>query len=176
MRDLTSQGKILEFMRAFGAQARQEVRVYFTGGTTAVLMGWRDTTIDIDMRFNPEADELFRALPTLKEELQINIELVSPSDFIPLLPGWEDRSPHIKREGKVDFYHYDPYSQALAKIERGHSQDLKDVESMFQKGLLEMEKLLSLYQAIEPQLYRYPAIDPRSFGQAVQRVVADKKK
>ena len=161
-------------MRSFGARAHQDARVYFTGGTTAVLMGWRDTTIDIDMRFNPELDELFRALPALKEELQINIELVSPSDFIPPLPGWEERCAYIAREGKVSFYHFDPYSQALAKIERGHTQDMKDVEMMLKKGLLEREKLLSLYQAIEPQLYRYPAIDPGSFSKAVHRFVGQK--
>ena len=162
-------------MRAFGARATQDACVYFTGGTTAVLMGWRDTTIDIDMRFTPELDELFRALPALKEELQINIELASPSDFIPHLPGWEERCEYIGREGKVTFYHYDPYSQALSKIERGHSQDLKDVEAMLQKGLLERQKLLSLYQSIEPQLYRYPAIDPLSFSQAVRQVAEQKE-
>ena len=161
-------------MRAFGASATREARVYFTGGATAVLMGWRDTTIDIDLRLNPELDELFRALPKLKEELRINIELVSPADFIPPLPGWEDRCLHIGREGKVSFYHYDPYSQALAKIERGHTQDMKDVELMLKNGLLEREKLLSLYRAIEPQLYRYPAIDPGSFSQAVDRIVGQK--
>ena len=134
-------------------------------------MGWRDTTIDIDIRFNPELDELFHVLPALKEELQINIELASPADFIPPLPGWEERCEYIGREGKVSFYHYDPYSQALAKIERGHTQDLQDVEAMLQKGLLEPQKLLSLYQAIESQLYRYPAIDPRSFSQAVHQIV-----
>ena len=161
-------------MRAFGARAPRDARVYFTGGTTAVLMGWRDTTIDIDIRFDPELDELFRALPALKEELQINIELASPADFIPPLPGWEERCQYIGREGKVSFYHYDPYSQALAKIERGHTQDLQDVQAMLQKGLLEREKLLSLYQAIEPQLYRYPAIDPGSFSQAVHQIVEQK--
>src|SRR3989338_8619754 len=165
MRVVTSREKIQKFMRAFGARAPRDARLYFTGGATAVLMGWRDTTIDIDIRFNPELDELFHVLPALKEELQINIELASPADFIPPLPGWEERCEYIGREGKVSFYHYDPYSQALAKIERGHTQDLQDVEAMLQKGLLEPQKLLSLYQAIESQLYRYPAIDPRSFSQ-----------
>ena len=174
MRDVTSREKIQKFMRAFGAQAPREARLYFTGGATAVLMGWRDTTIDIDIRFNPELDELFRALPALKEELQINIELASPADFIPPLPGWEERCQYIGREGKVTFYHYDPYSQALAKIERGHTQDLQDVEAMLQKGLLDRKKLLSLYQAIESQLYRYPAIDPPSFSQAVHQIAGQK--
>src|SRR5271165_4856530 len=117
MREITSQEKIQKFMRAFGARAPREARLYFTGGVTAVLMGWRPTTIDVDIRFDPEMDELFRALPALKEELQINIELASPADFIPPLPGWEDRCEFIGREGKVSYYHYDLYAQALSRIE-----------------------------------------------------------
>jgi hypothetical protein len=174
MRDVTNQKKIQQFMRALGTSASQDARVYFTGGVTAVLMGWRDTTIDIDLCFNPELDELFRAIPALKEALEINVELASPPDFIPTLPGWEERCQYIGREGKITFYHYDPYSQALAKIERGHTQDIQDVEAMLQRGFVEGQKLLSLYQSIAPQLYRYPAIDPRSFSRAVDNIVQEK--
>src|SRR5437762_14330325 len=123
MRELASKQKILEFMRSFGRAARTECHGYFTGGTTAVLMGWRDATVDVDLKFDPELDEMFRAIPEIKEQLQINIELASPSDFIPPLPGWQDRCVYVGREGKVSFFHYDPYSQALSKIERGHEQD-----------------------------------------------------
>lgn len=150
---------------------RDRGRVYFTGGATAVLLGWRDTTIDIDLRFEPEYDELYRALPILKEQLDINVELASPPDFIPKLPGWEDRSQFIVSEGLIDFYHFDPYSQALAKIERGHEQDVKDVNEMFQRGMIEGSKLLSLFKEIEPQLYRYPSLDPASFSRAVLRAI-----
>lgn len=157
-------------MREIGKKARHRSRVYFTGGTTAVLLGWRETTIDIDLRFDPEFDELFRALPVLKERLGINLELASPSDFIPLVPGWENRAQFIAREGLIDFYHYDAYSQALSKIERGHDQDLKDVDEMLRRGMIEREKLQSFFLAIEPHLYRYPAVDPASFAAAVQQI------
>ena len=130
MRELANKERIVEFMRLLGRRSHSEVRVYFTGGTTAVLRGWRDSTVDIDLKFVPETDELFRALAELKEQLQINIELASPPDFIPLLPGWEDRCQYIGREGKISFFNYDPYSQALSKIERGHDQDELDVRSM----------------------------------------------
>ncbi|MEP7147971.1 MAG: DUF6036 family nucleotidyltransferase [Acidobacteriota bacterium] len=166
----------MEFMRALGKLSRQTARVYFTGGVTAVLYGWRDTTIDIDLRFDPELDELFRALPILKEDLEINIELAAPSDFIPPLPGWEARSRHIAREGKLDFYHYDPYSQALSKIERGHAQDLLDVEAMINEGLVDLSQLAVLFESIVPDLYRYPAIDPTSFSDAVSRITDSEKK
>ncbi len=158
-------------MRLFGRQTRVEVRVYFTGGSTAVLHGWRDTTLDIDLRFHPEPDELYRAIPQIKEQLQLNIELASPSDFIPELPGWQDRCEFITREGSVSFFNYDPYSQALSKIERGHDKDLLDVASMLKDGILERQKLVALFDEIEPFLYKYPAIDPDSFSRAVNRFV-----
>lgn len=157
-------------MRAFGRAARSDCRVYFTGGTTAVLMGWRDTTIDVDLRFDPELDELFRAIPEIKERLHLNIELAAPSDFIPAVPGWQERCQYIGREGKVSFFHYDPYSQTLSKIERGHEQDIRDVKSMLQNGLVDRLRLMSLFKEIEPHLYKYPAIDPSTFAQSVREI------
>ena len=74
MRDLTNENKIIEFFKALGRRARNEARVYLTGGATAVLTGWRDTTFDIDMKFEPELDEIYRALPELKEKLGVNID------------------------------------------------------------------------------------------------------
>jgi hypothetical protein len=157
-------------MRAVGRAAPVETRLYFTGGATAVLLGWRSTTVDVDIRFFPETDQVFRAVPRLKEDLEINVELASPADFIPELPGWRERSLFADREGRMSFYHYDPYSQALAKIERRHSQDLMDVEALGRGGWIEPETLMRLFAAIESKLNRYPAIDPKSFRQAVERV------
>jgi hypothetical protein len=161
-------------MRALGAEARKEVRLYFTGGSTAVLLGWRESTIDIDIRFFPELDELFRALPKLKEKLQVNVELASPADFIPELPGWRERSVFIARVEKISFFHYDPYSQALAKIERGHTHDRLDVEQLMTSGLVDRGRVLGYFEAIEPELYRFPAIDPKSFRRRVEEIVASR--
>jgi len=158
-------------MNALGREARSEARVYFTGGVTAVLNGWRESTVDIDIRISPELTELFQALPQLKERLRVNIELASPPDFIPPLPGWEDRSIHITRVGKVDFYHFDLYSQALSKIERNHSQDKTDVEAMFRDKLIDPEKLFALYDSIAAEVFRYPALDAVTLAAKVRRVV-----
>jgi hypothetical protein len=82
-----------------------------------------------------------------------------------------ERSLLISTEGPLSFYHYDPYSQALAKIERGHVQDLEDVRQMLERGLIDRSSLLTLFEQIEPLLYRYPAIDPSSFRASVERAV-----
>jgi hypothetical protein len=172
MRPPVDERRIHALARELGRVARAPVDVYLTGGSTAVLQGWRESTIDVDLRFEPEADELLRALPDLKERLQINIELASPPDFIPELPGWRERSPVVFREGKVAVHHFDPYSQALSKIERGFGQDLDDVRSMLAGGLVEPSLLRMLYNAIEPDLYRYPAIDPAAFRRKLDAALA----
>ena len=106
---------------------------------------------------------LYRALPGLKDSLELNVELVAPSDFIPELPGWRERSRFVVLEGQVAFYHYDFYGQALAKIERGHALDLVDIAEMKARGLIDGERALELFEAIGPQLYRYPSLDPATF-------------
>lgn len=168
MRPPVDAGRIRRFFEEAGRVADRETRIYLTGGATAVLLGWRASTIDLDLKIIPEADALLRALPGIKENLRINVELASPDLFIPELPGWADRSSFVAREGKVSFYHYDFYAQALAKLERGHTQDLADVGEMRRRGLIEASRLRTLFDAIEPELFRYPALDSASFRRAVE--------
>lgn len=155
-------------MQAFGVEADAPARVYFTGGATAVLSGWRASTIDVDIKIVPETDRLFRAIPRIKEALEINVELASPADFIPVPGGWEDRSPFIEQIGLLFYHHFDLYAQALAKVERGHAQDRADVTEMLGCGLINPARALAHFEAIEPELYRYPALDPPSFRRAVE--------
>jgi uncharacterized nucleotidyltransferase DUF6036 len=163
MRPPVDERRIRALARELARVARGPVRIYLTGGSTAVLEGWRDSTIDVDLRFEPESDELLRALPALKDRLGINIELAAPPDFIPELPGWRERSPLVFSEGSVEVRHFDMYSQALSKIERGFEQDLDDVHTMIARGLVQPPRLIELFDAIEPELYRYPALDPLAF-------------
>lgn len=167
MRALADADRIRRFMRALGAAATVDSRVYLTGGATAVLEGWRSSTIDVDIRIVPEQDALFRAIPRLKEQLQINVELASPDHFIPVRADWQERSPFVSREGRVSFHHFDLYAQALSKIERGHAQDRADVDEMLRRGLIDRVRLVEYFEAIQPDLYRYPALDPESFRRAV---------
>lgn len=175
MRQVADGERIRRFMKALGGEAEIDARVYFTGGATAVLFGWRSSTIDIDLKIVPEDDRILRAIPRLKEALQINVELASPADFIPVLPGWEDRSPFISREGKLSFHHFDLYAQALAKVERSHSQDLEDVREMIRRGLIDRARALQYFTDVEPGLYRYPAIDPKSLRRAVGEIFGPPK-
>lgn len=142
---------------------RRETTLYLTGGATAVIEGWRASTVHVDLRLEPQSDELLRRISTVKDELCLNVELASPPDFIPELPGWRERSPFVFQEGSIVVRHFDPYSQALSKIERGFVQDLDDVASMVSDGLIDPERVQKLFVAIEPELFRYPAIDAGAF-------------
>jgi hypothetical protein len=174
MRAETNRTKLEAFMAALGDRVRGEGCIYLTGGATAVLHGWRAMTIDIDLKADPEPIGLFEALAALKNELDVNVELACPDQFIPALPGWRERSLFIARHGHVAFYHYDPCGQALSKLQRRHDRDLRDVRSLLQSGLIEQRSLWELFTRIEPQLIRYPAIDAASF-RAVVRDFCDVK-
>jgi hypothetical protein len=139
------------------------------GGTTAVLVGWRDSTVAVDLVVRSD-DALLRVLPMLEESLRMNVELASPADFIPVPTGWEERSPVVARVGRVTFHHFDLYAQALAKVERGHAKDVADVREMVARGLVEPRRAREYYARIEPELYRFPAIDPPRRGGGVPSV------
>ncbi|MGA7703593.1 MAG: hypothetical protein WB998_01735 [Solirubrobacteraceae bacterium] len=95
MRPPVDEARLRELARRLGRVAVGPTRIYLTGGASAVLEGWRGSTIDIDLRFEPDVDALLRELPALKNALEVNVELASPPDFIPELPGWRERSPFV---------------------------------------------------------------------------------
>jgi hypothetical protein len=40
----------------------------------------------VDIRLDPEPPGIFQAIAKMKKELNINIELASPQDFLPPIP------------------------------------------------------------------------------------------
>lgn len=155
-----------------GAEATGPGTVFLVGGATAVLEGWRQTTIDIDLKLDPEPAGVFAAIRRLKDELGVNIELASPDQFIPPLPGWRPRSRFVAKFGVVEVFHYDAYSQVLAKIERDHIQDRVDVANFVSRGFVVADELQRLFASILPAIERYPAIDAQVFADKVARTVA----
>lgn len=172
MRELATRARITAFLEAFAAAATCATEVFLVGGTSAVLVGWRESTMDIDLVMRPESDAMLRAIPALKERLHLNVELASPDQFIPVPAGWDARSPIVTRIGQVTVRHYDFGAQALAKIERGHARDLADVRAMLERGLVTRDTLRAQFAEIEPLLYRYPAVDPATFRRALDEAVA----
>lgn len=172
MRDAADAERIRSLARELGRAVPAGTRMYLTGGATAVLEGWRESTVDIDVRFEPDSDDALSRIKDLKEELAVNVELASPLDFLPALDGWRERSRFRFREGNLEVFDFDPYSQALSKLERGFDLDLEDVRSMVLSGQVEPAKLLELFEGIEPELFRFPAVDPASLRAAVESIAA----
>ena len=54
MRSNIDSQKIEQLMKALGREARGSGCIYFTGGASALLIGWRSSTVDIDIRLDPE--------------------------------------------------------------------------------------------------------------------------
>jgi hypothetical protein len=168
---VTSQ-RLRELMRALAAESHGEGHVYLAGGASAVLLGWRDSTVVIDVKVISDDSRVLRAVPAVKERLNVNMGEASPDNFIPPLPGWRERSPFIAREGGLSFHHYDFYAQCLAKIERGHPKDRIDAQRMVDAGLVDPQRLRGFYDAIEPELWQYGAIHPPAFRREVEAFIA----
>jgi hypothetical protein len=175
MRRKVTRATLEQFMKELAAAARSPGKVYFTGGATALLLGFREQTIDIDLKLDPEPAGVFEAIATLKNRLDVNVELASPDDFIPAASDWRERSRPIASHGPVEFFHYDFSLQALAKLERGHAQDLEDVASFVRGGHVSPQELKRRFEQIEPGLLRYPAVDPRQFRRKLEEFLAQAK-
>jgi hypothetical protein len=171
MRELATADRIRRFLAALGRATNQPATLYLTGGATAVLYGWRDSTVDVDVKLVPENDELFRAVRDLKDELEINVELASPDLFIPVTDDWPAASRFETSEGGLTVRHFDLRAQAVAKVERAHTRDLADVRAMLDRDLVTREQLRSYFEQIRPALYRFPAIDERALGERLLRVL-----
>lgn len=136
-------------------------------------VGWRAATVDVALKLAPEPPAILEAIAHAKGTLGLNVGLAAPDDFLPRLPGWQERSRVIARHGDVDCFHYDFYGQAPAKVGRGLEHDLGDVQMMVCRGLIETGRLQELFSAIEADLIRYPQIDPGGFRERLRRVVRD---
>jgi hypothetical protein len=134
-----------------GASARNPGACFITGGGSAVLVGWRESTIDVDLKFDPEPAGVFDAIPALKRALHINVELASPDDFLPPLAQWRERSRFNGRYGPMDAFHYDFVAQALSKLERGHAKDLLDVTEMLRRQLATKADILAMPKPSDPR-------------------------
>ncbi len=155
------------FMKSVGRMIKKNAMFYLTGGATAILYDFREGTIDIDIA--GDMDELFSSIPKLKERLQINIEMVKPTDFIPSLPGEKDRHITIGTFGKATFMHFDPYAQAFSKIVRGHETDIADAKALATTGLVDTKKLCEMVKKLpDPDFARYPRLHRPSVEAAVE--------
>jgi hypothetical protein len=170
-RDIDPQA-IESFVKNVGRLARGPGSIYLTGGASALLMGWRSSTVDINIRLDPEPPGIFQAISRLKQDLQINIELASPQDFLPPLAGWRERSVFITEQNRVYFYHYDFTSQALSKLARGYERDMIDVQAMYKDKLFLVDNLLEKFNDIKEESIKYPSIKIEKIEKNIQDFIS----
>lgn len=170
MRRDADEDRIRALAHELGKVAPEGTVIYLTGGATAVLEGWRESTVDVNVRIEPESDAVMHRIADLKEELSLNVEMASPIDFLPELPEWRERSRSRFRDGNVTVYDFDLYSQAMAKIERGFELDLADVRQMIDRKLVNPNRLRELFAAIDGELFRFPAVDPAALRERLRRL------
>lgn len=63
MRPDVDRGRVLELLAALGRRLRAPHTLYLVGGSSAVLVGWRAATRGVDLRPEPDSDELLAAGP-----------------------------------------------------------------------------------------------------------------
>jgi hypothetical protein len=157
------------------APRRGSFQVFFVGGTTAVAMGWRRSSVDVDL-FS-EQDAVFRDIQGIKERLRMNVEFARPEDFVPPLTGAGDRHLFIEKVGPISYFHYDPYSQILSKIVRGFQKDLEDARAFLREKLVEPDRFRSLVRTIPDSTYaKYPRLSRAAVETAVDRFLADERR
>ncbi len=171
---------IERFLQRLGRLVRHPGRIYLVRGAALVhhqVRGPHATTLDIDLALEVNNEqEIESAIQRLKQELDVNVELASPGDFIPLPSSWQRQAQYIGRYGPLEVFYFDYYSLALSKIERGTERDLHDVELLGHQGWITREGLDTAYQEILPQMGhgRYFNRDAsrftRQYMAAVQRV------
>lgn len=167
MRPSVDKKAIDAFLAQLGRNFRKPGRLYLVGGAALVHLGIRPGfTQDIDVQVSGANEgELIVTIQQLMQQMQINVEFASPSDFIPLPAHWETHAQYVGHYGGVDVFYFDFYSIALSKIERGNNRDIADVRILVQKGIIDLNELDAAYQDVLAQLGhgRYPRITPQRF-------------
>ncbi len=153
-RQSVDQQRIEHFLQQLGRRFPKPGRIYLVGGTSMVYEGLRQQTLDIDLTFevaNEHHSLFIQVVRDLKERFSLNIEEVSPANFIPLPAGYMERSQFIDRYGQLDVFHFDLYSIALSKIARGTEEDFADILALLRSERLNLVQLTAYFNEIFPR-------------------------
>ncbi len=163
MRKPVTPERLERFLSALGARVRHPARVMITGGASMLRRGLRGETLGVDLAYeiDPRFDtEIALAIRDLKNDLDINVELAEPGQFIPVPSDRRSRFEHVGRFGEIDVYLDDPYTIALGKLDRGSESDLRDVRLLQQAGLVDLTELEAKAREIaSPETQGFARVD-----------------
>jgi hypothetical protein len=173
MREELTRDRLISLMKELARTAPPggNYQVYLLGGGTAVYLGWRRSSVDVDL-FSDQQD-VFGDIQAIKERLNMNIEFARPEDFVPPLSGTPDRHVFIDTIGRISFYHYDPSAQLLSKVVRGFQRDLDDAREFVRRGMVDPRRFRDLVAKIPDSAYaRYPSLSRSGVEEAVETFLA----
>lgn len=149
---------VLDFLQRLGKCYRHAGVLYLVGGSSLLLVAAKQSTADIDLKIeipNEHHTEFMRCLRQLSLEMRLPIEQASPDEFLPLPLGYQDRRRYIGRYGGLEVFHFDFYSVALGKLQRGNDKDYADVISMVKLGVIDQPSLEGYFQEVLPKVEDY---------------------
>lgn len=157
------QRAINSFFREIG-RSRKPGIIRIVGGGALVMQGIRPegVTEDLDLQVVGDLDNAIRQA---QRKLNIHVEFVEPSAFIPLPSGWENRCPFIGRQGNVDVFCFDFITIALTKILRANQRDVQDIILLAKSGYINKQHLAIAVQQTAKQLGKgnYKKLSPQKF-------------
>ena len=140
MRAPADRERIERFLTRLGALTRQPGRIYLVGGTTMVVLRGsvrrRSTWTSLSRLTIRRPSSMRFAASKMRSTSTSNSPL--PATSSPLPAGWRERSIFVGRYGALDVFHFDLYSVALSKIERGTERDFQDVAALAQSDRIEL--------------------------------------
>lgn len=155
MNNTLDQVRLIQFLKRLGQCFRRYGRLYLVGGSSLLLLGAKEVTLDIDINFEVDSayhSEFVQCLRRVGREMGLAWEVASPDQFMALPKGYQQRHIYIDRYELIEVFHFDLYSTALSKISRGNQKDFEDVIHMLESGIVEWAKLEQDYQEVLPLL------------------------
>jgi hypothetical protein len=92
VREAVSLSRLQVFLKELSRAAREPTRLYLTGGASQLVRGLRESTVVVDLTFEPESDDVLRSVVALKERLNLNVELALTKAARRLLPEGRRRT------------------------------------------------------------------------------------
>lgn len=154
--------EIRNFLNRLSQQYSQPVKVYLLGGSALCFLGNPRRTVDIDCVVEFPTEEFTNTLEAVAAELQVEVEIISIDEFIPLPSNSTARHHKLEKYGSIEVFIFDPYSIALSKLARGFDTDIQDILYLLERGIIEISILIKFVEDAIPLAWDYD-IDPNDF-------------
>lgn len=133
---------IHQFLAELAARYTRPATLLLLGGGALCLLGSERPTADIDyVGDDLRQNELQQIIDQLAKELQLIIDPVPISQFVPIPADADRRRIPVGRFGEIAVYVLDPYVIALSKLDRGFESDLEDVQFLLRRNLISLDQL-----------------------------------